>query len=619
MSIPRIFPVGLCALGSVAVCFAQTPVTFSPVLSESQDTPANIYAVDLNNDGITDIVQDTAYSPAGFTVSIGNGDGTFKTPVHYNLPTTLTGVMSIATGDFNNDGKVDVAVTLEGTDQVAVYLGNGDGSLQSPKISTLLLTSGFTWVYAGSAAADFNGDGKLDLVAYAGSFSGATSTATQLYVLQGDGAGGFSNPRMLLSGPPLFTQLVPQFQVFVGDFDSDGRADIATTQPTKNNAGGVANTTLHVLYGNNDFTFGDTTPYVANGSLTIAAGDLNSDGFTDLFGDNGTQLAVFYGNASRTFNSYFPPLGTSSGNNVGAISDSWEWTPQYAMADFNGDGRMDLAVFFYSVSSTLTAYIRFYLAGANPGEFTRQDFPLPSGFFWDTSPVASLFGNLLTPSLVLNQSVNGSIPPYNSPSVLTTELNKATSGWFGPCYYPKSSQGFDVCAPGTVTGSTAHFSAAVNSFGKLRKVELWVDGKKVSEQHHTWDQHGYFNYSAAFAAGTHQATFYAADVDNRLQRYDFNFSMGGGCSAPSSPGVNICSPVNNSTVSSPEQVLATANITGSLARMEVWLDGVKVYTETASTTLSTSIPLGAGKHQFGVYAVNTAGTKWLSIVYATVP
>ena len=83
--------------------------------------------------------------------------------------------------------------------------------------------------------------------------------------------------------------------------------------------------------------------------------------------------------------------------------------------------------------------------------------------------------------------------------------------------------------------------------------------------------------------------------------------------------MNICSPVNNSTVGSPVQVLATANITGSLARMEVWVDGVKVYTETASTTLNTSIPLGAGKHQFGVYAVNTAGTKWLSIVYATVP
>ena len=76
---------------------------------------------------------------------------------------------------------------------------------------------------------------------------------------------------------------------------------------------------------------------------------------------------------------------------------------------------------------------------------------------------------------------------------------------------------------------------------------------------------------------------------------------------------------NNSTVNSPVSVLAAANITGTLARMELWIDGTKFYTETTSTTLSISYPLAAGKHQFGVYAVNTAGTKWLGLVSATVP
>jgi hypothetical protein len=66
-------------------------------------------------------------------------------------------------------------------------------------------------------------------------------------------------------------------------------------------------------------------------------------------------------------------------------------------------------------------------------------------------------------------------------------------------------------------------------------------------------------------------------------------------------------------------LVAAANITGSLARMELWIDGVKFYAETTSTTFNTSFPLAAGEHQFSVYAVNTIGTKWLSIIYATVP
>jgi hypothetical protein len=90
------------------------------------------------------------------------------------------------------------------------------------------------------------------------------------------------------------------------------------------------------------------------------------------------------------------------------------------------------------------------------------------------------------------------------------------------------------------------------------------------------------------------------------------------CSAPSSPGVNICSPSSGSTVSSPVNVQAASAITGTLARVELWVDGVKKYTETTSTTLSTSLSLGAGSHRFTVIAVNTAGTKWQAVSTATV-
>jgi hypothetical protein len=77
--------------------------------------------------------------------------------------------------------------------------------------------------------------------------------------------------------------------------------------------------------------------------------------------------------------------------------------------------------------------------------------------------------------------------------------------------------------------------------------------------------------------------------------------------------------VNGSSVNSPVKTTATARITGTLAQMEIWVDGVKKYSQNASLTESTSIALARGKHRFDFNAVNTAGTKWKATVYATVP
>jgi hypothetical protein len=66
------------------------------------------------------------------------------------------------------------------------------------------------------------------------------------------------------------------------------------------------------------------------------------------------------------------------------------------------------------------------------------------------------------------------------------------------------------------------------------------------------------------------------------------------------------------------QVRAAANVTGTFARMELWVDGVKQYTESSSKTLSTSISVAAGSHRFAIFAINTAGTKWEGVSTATV-
>jgi hypothetical protein len=90
------------------------------------------------------------------------------------------------------------------------------------------------------------------------------------------------------------------------------------------------------------------------------------------------------------------------------------------------------------------------------------------------------------------------------------------------------------------------------------------------------------------------------------------------CSAPSSNGVHICAPASGSTVSSPVLVEASSTVTGTIARMELWVDGVKKYTATSSRQLNTTISLAAGSHRFAVLAINTNGQSWQSAVSATV-
>ena len=120
---------------------------------------------------------------------------------------------------------------------------------------------------------------------------------------------------------------------------------------------------------------------------------------------------------------------------------------------------------------------------------------------------------------------------------------------------------------------------------------------------------------------------YAVNADNSQQRLDFTFQVGGACGLPLqgadgvADGVMVCSPAQGATYSNPAPIAATAKITGTLAQMEVWVDGVERYSETNSTSLNTSIGnlSAATTHEFDMYAVNTAGQKWETTVYADIP
>jgi hypothetical protein len=520
MKTQRILPLAAWMAAALPVCFAQTPVSVNGVSSTAGEVPANIYTLDVNNDGITDIVQDTAQSPSGLTVSVGEGNGMFYPPTTTTLPGNNTGANCIAPHDFNNDGNVDLAIPLVGTNQIAVYLGNGDTSFQAPTITTVQLPSGYTFTTAGCAAADFNGDGSVDLVAWTYNSSGNGNA--ELYAFAGQGDGTFNaSPHALLSGGS--GPLQPDMQVFVGDYDDDNKADIAAVTFVEGANGSVSASTINVLYGNNDFTFDNTTPYTYNGFMTIGSGDINSDGVSDLFalaGSNGNQkqLGVLYGVTSRTFDDYW--IDTDQSYIAGAAPDGWYWQSQFAMADYNGDGHLDLAVVaFYNNNGTNEPYVDFFLSEGGRGQFTSSllyGLP-PAGNV--TTPVAGLFGDTyLSPDMLVDESTGG-----KTPSSLETLLND-DHNYFGPCKFPKASEGFDVCAAGTPNGSANNFNAAVNSFGNLRFIALWVDGKKAEEQHFAWGSHAYFKWTGAFSAGTHSATYVAGDIDHKEQKWSFTFT-----------------------------------------------------------------------------------------------
>lgn len=591
MSLTRnVFSAVLCVASSLASGYAQPNVDFVTHTYPTGPIPRNLYAVDVNNDGVPDLIQDTLNGRNQFTVSIANGDGSFRAPVTgYAFPVQYQGVIPMASGDFNGDGKVDLIFELAGSNQLAVFLGKGDGTFQAPKFVSIALPTGQHFGGLPMVAADFNKDGKLDLVTGAN-----TNTAGSLYLMEGDGTGNFGAPRVLFTPAPNDGF----YSVAAGDFDGDGQADLAFTETLGCNRG-ICGTTLHVMYGDGAAGFRDTTVYSTGGIYQFSTGDVDSNGTTDIFGvDGGTlSVVVLYGQTYRAFTRFSTAAAESFGSPV--------------LGDFNGDGKMDLAVL--GTGNPYPESFVFYLAN-DAGGLTEQVYGFAASNL-PTNIVAGDFNRDTKPDLAVVGQGTG-----DPNSTITVGENVTPNGNWGGCSYPHSGQGIALCATTGTTTSPVRMLASANSYGQLRKMELWMDGKKIGEQHHTWGPRAWFDLTSSYASGSHRATLFAADIDNRLQKTTFSFTVGatGACSAPTSPGVHVCKPANGSTVSSPVQVQAAATITGTLARMEVWVDGVKKFTETTSTSFTTSIALGAGKHRFDVYSVNTAGTKYLTTVYATV-
>src|SRR5580698_2313900 len=328
---------GNAALGTAALT-SETGASFAdssllPVFS--QNLGNTVLTADFNGDGIPDLVilgNDT------ISVLLGNGDGTFTAAPSPSAD--LPG--AIAAGDFNGDGIPDLAVAPafdEGTSEV--LLGNGDGTFTNADGS--LGNGNNTAASTAIAAADFNGDGNLDLVEACA--SDEVPCNNLLLILSGNGDGTFRQSCM--TPLPFFGSQ----SMAVGDFNGDGQPDAAVI-----NSG--ANGVNVLLNGGGCLSFVYTMPATGAGPSSIAAADFNGDGKLDLAVANSgsNNVTILLGNGDGTFTAAASPATGMAPNSL-------------AVGDFNGDGVPDLAV-ANSGSSNVTI-----LLGNGDGTFKAATSP----------------------------------------------------------------------------------------------------------------------------------------------------------------------------------------------------------------------------------------------------
>jgi FG-GAP-like repeat/Divergent InlB B-repeat domain len=391
-----------CLAGSVlgsALAMAQAQQQFLVAPHYAAGGSSYVAAVgDFNKDGKLDVV---AVSSVGNVVSVmfGKGDGTFQPNVDYGVGANP---YAVVVGDFNGDGNPDLAVTSFGgmcssqcESTVSILLGNGDGTFR-PRMD--FATGGLTPFSI--AAADFNGDGKLDLVIANGQ---APSNAISL--LFGNGDGTFQPPVNYMAnaspGP-----------VAVGDFNGDGKPDLAVVSSTL----GPNNTySLSVLINKGDGTFQAPVTYAtADVPSSVVVADLNSDGKPDLVVICTGGVSVLLGNGNGTFQPHLDYITGGSPSTPGIAGEQGS----LVVADFNGDGKPDIA---------LTVGFQNLVVGFGNGDGTFQApiyYVAGTEFFGPSGLVVGDFNGDRKPDLVVGDGLPH--PPQSTVSVL---LNDGKGGF----------------------------------------------------------------------------------------------------------------------------------------------------------------------------------------------
>ncbi len=276
--------------------------------------PVALVVGDFDGDGRSDLATANAFS-SDVSVLLGRGNGTFQTQQRFPVGSRPS---ALVVGDFDRDGRLDLASANSDSDDVSVLRGRGNGMFEAQQRFAVENNP------AALGAGDFDGDGHLDLAA-ANNFSSANPRSDNVSVLLGRGDGTFHAQQRFAVGK------LPSALV-VGDFNRDGRLDLATANTFTDSED------VSVLLGQGDGTFQAQQRFpVGRGPRALVVGDFDDDGRPDLATANGgsADVSVLLGQDDRQGAGLFQaqrraPVGISPSAIV--------------VGNFNGDGRLDLAV-----------------------------------------------------------------------------------------------------------------------------------------------------------------------------------------------------------------------------------------------------------------------------------
>jgi hypothetical protein len=328
--------------------FVAEPAVYTGSNGQGNSGANQIVTGDFNGDGKLDAVAlnyryDYNGDASDLTVStmLGDGEGGFAGPVQTDVGPYAANLVA---GDFNGDGKLDLAV-LSGRNSytdatVQVFYGNGDGTFSAGPTTDAGAPLDLTETYVDRlVAADLNGDGKTDL---AFSTTSDTTGDPGVAILLGNGQGGFTPAAQ----PALGLGLSSGALIAAADVNGDGIPDIVAVP--RETAGSE---TAAILLGKGDGTFeaaisaplalppGSASGASFNGddgNVAVAVGDVTGDGKPDIVVENGTSgVVVAPGKGDGTFGPSYPDAADAAALPGGLFG-------QLTLADVNGDGRLDL-------------------------------------------------------------------------------------------------------------------------------------------------------------------------------------------------------------------------------------------------------------------------------------
>jgi hypothetical protein len=276
--------------------------------------PSALFAGDLNGDGKLDAVASDYNGEVA--VLLGHGDGSFDSPILYS--TFSTGSTLIASGDFNGDGKMDFAIFSYNGGTIEIFLNLGAGAFVDAGFFPL------THFPANIVTTDLNGDGFADLVTSNGVCCDYSPTVST-YLSNGDGT--FQTPTDYPTGS------TPQW-VSIGDFNEDGKPDLVTANSNASN--------LSILLGDGNGGFlAPSLVGIGFSARSVQTGFFDSDGHDDIVAISGSspgRATLLRGVGNGTFQL---PEGYSVGNNSYRIfPGTFDPGPAEDVAILNSDGTL---------------------------------------------------------------------------------------------------------------------------------------------------------------------------------------------------------------------------------------------------------------------------------------